>query len=83
MSEESRSTPVMAYPPGSGVALNFASEYPEMVEKLALVSMSGPRRSLPQQTQVAMPKGKPLFEGGKPVIERLEKCHHSYFADCR
>jgi len=57
---------------GSGVALNFALEYPEMVEKLVLVSMSGPPRNLPPQTQVAMPKGKPIFEGGKPVIERLK-----------
>ncbi|HEY9401750.1 MAG TPA: SgcJ/EcaC family oxidoreductase [Pyrinomonadaceae bacterium] len=57
---------------GSGVALNFALEHPEMVEKLALASMSGPPRNLPPQAQVAMPKGKPIFENGKPIPERLK-----------
>lgn len=57
---------------GSGVALNFALEHPEMVEKLVVASMSGPPRNLPPQAQVAMPKGKPIFENGKPIPERLK-----------
>ena len=57
---------------GSGVALNFALEHPEMVEKLVLASMSGPPRNLPPRAQVAMPKGKPIFENGKPIPERLK-----------
>ena len=57
---------------GSGVALNFALEYPEMVEKLVLVSMHGPPRNLPPQAQIAMTKGKPIFENGKPIPERLK-----------
>lgn len=57
---------------GAGVALNFALEYPEMVEKLVLVSMSGPPPDLPPQAQMAMTKGKPIFENGKPIPERLK-----------
>jgi len=57
---------------GAGVALDFALEYPEMVEKLVLVSMSGPPRNLPPQAQIAMTKGKPIFENGKPIFERLK-----------
>lgn len=57
---------------GAGVALNFALEHPEMVEKLVLASMSGPPRNLPPQAQVAMAKGKPIFENGKPIPERLK-----------
>jgi pimeloyl-ACP methyl ester carboxylesterase len=48
---------------GSGVALNFALEYPKMVEKLVLASMSGPPRNLPPQAQLAMQKGDPIFFG--------------------
>ena len=57
---------------GSGVALNFALEHPGMVEKLVLASMHGPPRNLPPQAQIAMPTGKPIFEEGKPVAERLK-----------
>ncbi len=57
---------------GSGVALNFALEHPEMVEKLVLTSMHGPPRNLPPQAQIAMAKGKPIFENGKPILERLK-----------
>jgi uncharacterized protein (TIGR02246 family) len=56
---------------GSGVALNFALEHPEMVERLVLASTSGPPRNLPPQAQLAMEKGKPIFENGKPILERL------------
>jgi pimeloyl-ACP methyl ester carboxylesterase len=47
---------------GSGVALNFALEYPKMVEKLVLVSMSGPPPNLPPGAQLALTKGPPIFE---------------------
>lgn len=57
---------------GSGVALNFALEHPEMVEKLVLTSMHGPPSNLPPQAQIAMAKGKPIFENGKPILERLK-----------
>lgn len=52
---------------GSGVALNFALEHPEMVEKLVLASMSGPPRNLPPQAQLALEKGKPILERLKIV----------------
>jgi pimeloyl-ACP methyl ester carboxylesterase len=58
---------------GSGVALDFALEHPEVVEKLVLVSMSGPPRNLPPQAQLAMTKGRPVFENGKPIPERLKE----------
>lgn len=57
---------------GSGVALNFALEHPEMIEKLVLASMSGPPRNLPPQAEMALTKGKPIFENGKPIPERLK-----------
>jgi uncharacterized protein (TIGR02246 family) len=58
---------------GSGVALDFALEHPEMVEKLVLASLSGPPRNLPPQAQLALTKGKPIFENGNPIPERLKE----------
>ena len=47
---------------GSGVALNFALEYPKMLEKLVLVSLSGPPPNLPPGALLGLEKGPPVFE---------------------